>query len=292
MTVWSRQLDGTRWSGPTLVEGLTTTRGDAGDVEGMNGVNGLTCASPTRCFAWDEFDRLLTYDGSRWSTARYPALGGNQLNVSCGGPSFCLLDNTEGEFETFDGHSWSAAVRPSGTGRALGWMSCVASGVCFAIDGSDGIDRWAHGTWTASARSLDVPDEDDESGQLSAISCGGPDFCVAVDAQYDAWIYHGSWHQDPDVFWRSDGSASSASGGQGFGSISCTSAGRCLFVDVDGNAFVLDATWSGPYVDVNGAWRRSRTGVNSSRDLLNVVSCAPAARCLVEYGDQFFSYDY
>lgn len=134
MTVCSRLLDGARWSAPTVVENLRTSANGVNDTEGYNGVHGLTCASAEPCFAWDENDRLLTYDGKRWLAVPYPSLLRNG-HISCGDPRFCLIDDADGDVQVFEGRSWSRIIATNGKGYAIGWTSCVASGECFALNG-------------------------------------------------------------------------------------------------------------------------------------------------------------
>lgn len=160
--------------------------------------------------------------------------------------------------------------------------------------------------------SWSAPQQVDDNGGLSAVSCSSPSFCGAVSSASDAYIYaNGAWTSseligvgdvganltsiscpkdgycvatgDYDTYTYSHGAWTNGLFVQDdnyFTSISCASASDCVAVDNGGNAFTFNgSSWSAPdAIDPNNA--------------LTSVSCASASFCVaVALDGNVFTYD-
>ncbi len=141
-----------------------------------------------------------------WSQQKVPgsvAYGGVQLDaVSCISANACLAVGSShnpaaalGEGDTlserWDGSRWTIQATPapgavSGAGNSLADVSCVGSGVCFAVGSSSLSDGVENGTspllerWNGRGWSLVQKSSKNHVEALSGVSCVSAHACVAV----------------------------------------------------------------------------------------------------------------
>jgi hypothetical protein len=197
-------------------------------------------------------DEVVEWNGFGWADAQ--TLGGAQglQALACGTGAFCVAVDGVGDAYFYTG-SWSSAVNAWGGPSDI---SCVSFTFCMATIG--GTAEWNGQLWSQ-------PDDVDTSGQLDAVSCAGPSFCVAADTSGNILAWNGSSWSVPQPV---DPATSGAVGGNELTSVSCVGSTFCVAVDSGGRALTFDGTtWSKP-ADIDGT-----TG-------LVAVSCATTSFCL------------
>ena len=255
-TAQSVRLDGEVWSAPVPVE----------EVGHSEAPSVLTCVRTTWCATFDGLGRVLTYDGQRWSRpVQVDSVSAGISDISCASPDFCAVVDGDGDAAIFDGVHWSKPAPVADSG-GLAAVSCPSAGLCFAVDvESSEVFRYATGRWSISAElNLSTPQGGSEPNTLDAISCGSPDFCVALDDFGEAFTYDGKW---------SSGAYTFDTIADGEEALSCTARLTCVIVDDNNNAVV----------DENGSWSAPRH-LAARGTMLADVSCAPGARCVAVDG--------
>ncbi|HTX00768.1 MAG TPA: putative Ig domain-containing protein [Acidimicrobiales bacterium] len=157
------------------------------------------------------------------------AIGGVDA-VSCTSSAFCMVGGSGGNFETWNGTSWSAPTTLPG-GVSITALSCATSSDCIAGDSSGNV--WVTGdagaTWTTSSVS---------SYEITSESCvPSGAYCMAVDADGDAFVYSG------DFWWMAGWTSDSRiDGAVPIASVSCASSSFCVLLDSAGNYSVFDGS--------------------------------------------------
>lgn len=222
--------------------------------------------------------------------------------MSCGiGSTFCVAvddggNNSDGHALYFTGGKWSAPVKMDSDQYGPVSVSCIGAR-CVTVDGSAGANGGGSAlvfdthTWSAPTVV--------STSSLSAVSCGNPGFCVAVNQ--DGYVWNGSsWSSGTLLnggegydsiscpFYGSGGPVFCATVGHNGGaahylfgtwtydgqidstaltSVSCvnwTTTAVCLAVDSAGNVFAYNgASWSGP------------TSIDPNGQGLSSISCIP-----------------
>ena len=102
-----------------------------GQVEGGNGLDAVSCTSPTACTAVGS--QVYRWNGSRWSVQ--PTPGSNRLaGVSCTSNNACTAVGSA--LHTWNGDGWSVLPIPSparATDVTLSGVSCVSPDSCVAV---------------------------------------------------------------------------------------------------------------------------------------------------------------
>ena len=102
-----------------------------GDASGGNGLDAVSCTSPTACTAVGS--QVYRWNGSQWSVK--PTPGGDELNgVSCLSENDCTAVGSA--FYTWNGRGWSTATIPWPAHADPGTLvsvSCVSPGSCVAV---------------------------------------------------------------------------------------------------------------------------------------------------------------
>ena len=88
--------------------------------------------------AVDRTGQALSYDGTKWGTARLidpesVPLGGLSA-LSCSGPTFCVAVDPNGYYLTYDGSAWAPPDALDLFGGGLSSVSCPRPGACVAVD--------------------------------------------------------------------------------------------------------------------------------------------------------------
>jgi len=164
--VW--KWNGTTWAGPY------------GSTSG-NGWNRVECPAVDDCvMTGNPF--TARFNGSTVLATNDLLAEGNALACLPGSTAECWGGNHNGSWR-FDGSSWAGLVGliPSGN---LYPLACAPTGTFCAgggYQGSSGIWNYDGSTWTQNVGT--------NVGNVSAISCGSPSFCVAVTAvgQWRMW---------------------------------------------------------------------------------------------------------
>jgi hypothetical protein len=168
-----------RWNGRRWVI-------QASPPEVAAGLNAVSCASGTSCTAVG-LDAIEQWNGTSWTAAKLPSVGGNFFDVSCTSPTACMAVgpapayNAPPLVERWDGSTWTVQYPPS-SGGSLTSVSCSSSSACTAV-GSSGsgngmlLEAWNGTQW----RVQPTPNLDRGYGAfLSSVSCTSASACLAV----------------------------------------------------------------------------------------------------------------
>jgi hypothetical protein len=237
------------------------------EIDSVQALNGVSCASKSLCVAVDQAGQALVSADpaaySSWASPKTIDPGHVLTSVSCApNSSLCVAGDDEGRLlvSADSGGHWEP-LEVDGT-NAIGSVSCASTSLCVAVDesgnvlvsGTPGVP--AKSSW--SVRAID-PDA------LRAVSCAPGLPCVAVDDAGRALVSSdpaaGAWSTR-----QIDGSALLA--------VSCAAApaGVCVAVDEDDNVLV-----SGDPGASNATW--STTPIEA--EPLTGVSCSATGLCVL-----------
>jgi hypothetical protein len=222
----------------------------------------VSCSSPTFCMAIGNdqhagIERSWTFDGSTWSVGpSFTPKAGAPRDISCVSSDFCLVIGDHTWAWTYRSGAWevSASELNSGVFVEIPDVSCVSETFCAAGGGSlgtGGLWNFDGHTWT-----LSFPGH----GEVEALSCSAPGFCVAGDS--DAFLY-----AFDGVQW---GPAVNQGFTRGISGVSCVSATFCLAVDGVG----LEASTYG-----GSGWGKPEA--IHPKGTPNRVSCATPTFCVL-----------
>jgi hypothetical protein len=174
--------DGTAWS-------VMTSPSNAGTMT----LSSVSCASASSCFAVGGAD-VLHWNGSRWSIMKvsHPSGPAFLSAVSCPSVTSCFAVGSSGGLAGVSviahwaGTSWS--VMPSPESPPMDAVSCANPSNCLAVGSvftgvhsspTPVAERWDGSQWSviASPRRTGAPIQ-----VADAVSCSGPNACVAVGA--------------------------------------------------------------------------------------------------------------
>jgi hypothetical protein len=172
---YAARWDGTRWTDETAAVTGGAGAGWLYDVSCRGSACAVAGAGP------DDHVVVLTSTGGAWTAlpstpvyapAEFPTSPG-RVQLSCAAASFCGL-TAAGLWPTttvWDGARWSEAVASQTT--AFLDISCPTAGRCVAV----GVTTrgGARATWQAGGWTFERLDR-----RLAAVSCAGPDRCVAL----------------------------------------------------------------------------------------------------------------
>jgi hypothetical protein len=240
-----------RWNGSAW--SITASPNMTAGVSAFDGLNAVSCTSPTSCVAVGDYYYTATgeyqtlvesWNGLTWTIVSSP----NQSNtynlldgVSCTSSTSCVAvgsyqPNDQTLIESWNGSTWSIVASPNqGTESDLSAVSCTSSTRCVAVGRYSYssatqtlVESWNGSTWTVVA-------SPDHSGYntLSAVSCISSTSCVAVGWYY---INPPSPNQTLVETWNGTAWTIVASPNKGTqsndlnGGVSCTSSTRCVAV--------------------------------------------------------------
>jgi len=165
-----------------------------------------SCVSPHRCQAVGSYTDVAgvtvtlaeTWNGRTWGTESTPrkngAIASALSGVSCTAADICVavggyIDSTQAQLplaEIWDGVAWKALPIPNPAGSTSTFLSavactsprqCLAVGDMLVTNGPGTLaEEWNGTRW----RVLPMPNPNNRSGGLSAVSCPGRNACVAV----------------------------------------------------------------------------------------------------------------
>ena len=176
-------------------------------------LGGITCLSPTACFAvgiyqsnYTSGPRVMRWDGKSWSrvNVRDPNTFANEglSGISCASTIACVVvgfDNYGTVVEKWNGTSW-AKVAAGGSASHLDAVACPTATTCFAVGASaPGFRYWSdHATlveqWNGAGwKIVPTPDPTHSSpdyARLLGISCPSATSCFAVGGFGPGGISH------------------------------------------------------------------------------------------------------
>ena len=168
------QWNGTSWSSPVAVSN--------------HGIQGISCAGPSFCAAVDGEGYSFVFDGRQWSGTAGD--WGGIAALSCVGPGFCV--SVSGGISVFDGARWTAPDQ-LGTTSLFSGVSCASATFCMAVDTS-GQALLYDGSWSAPRQVEPPPSTASLSAAApTGVSCGAVGTCVFVDSAGNAGEVDGRW---------------------------------------------------------------------------------------------------
>ena len=245
------------------------------------------------------------WNGANWSIVASPnpsATVDNDLSdISCTSKSFCVavgqLSSNSVEqslIEQWNGSSWSVVASPGlaagVAGNELDGVSCVSSTFCQAVganfftsaDSSTLVDQW-NGTFWSTVSSPNVAGSDN---YLSAVSCSGVSFCMAVgESDVENVSQLNLAEQWNGTMWSvvPTPNANAAFGNtifnvDCFGPTSCVAGGYVNTIDNSDNTYATQMlNWNG------SAWALvnvPQPEATAQDDQVNGVSCVAGAMCV------------
>jgi len=203
---FAERWNGTKWS---IVASPNPASGR------YNRLSGVSCTSPSRCMAVGGYltpdARVPTlvelWNGTKWSILDSPnrefGLGGPLSAVSCPTARSCFVvgvDYVTENYQTvtmamhWNGTTWSTVTGNSSTAySALSGVSCVSTTNCTAVGYSRDrqsqsettlVQHWNGTKWSTVKSRNPGP----SFSQLSAVSCSGVFFCIAVGQYANASV--------------------------------------------------------------------------------------------------------
>jgi hypothetical protein len=285
-----------RWS-------VSQTPNPSGAVQAA--LTGVSCASPTACFAVGMTDRGVVerWNGTRWSGQPVAApLGASQvdlLGVSCSSPSACIAvgsyrNQAHDELtlaEHWDGTSWSILPTPNpATGSpqsliVLQAVSCTSPSACTAV-GNDGagtlVERWDGTSWSIQPSPNPVSSNSRyPEAELSGVSCSSPTACTAVgDYPVTAGQAATLVERWDGTSWSIDTTPTPAGATNSFlVSVSCTAPNACVAVGTFNDAGLT----SGPLAERwdGSSWSIQTTPnpAGATQAAFESVSCTSPTSC-------------
>jgi hypothetical protein len=291
-TILVEHWNGTRWS--------VMTPPDPADLADTAILSGVSCPTPTRCFAVGQYfdgsmHRPLVehLNGANWSAVTNPVLPYAPemflSGVSCLSATRCYAvgysapgppnkPSTNTLTERWNGTSWSALASPNPTGGTYSVLSGVSCqpGSCYAV-GTDGytlVEHWDSTKWSIAP----LPPAGSQS-QLGHVSCPSATSCYAVGGYFDGSINKTLVEHWDGTIW-SIITSPNASGAiySALNAVSCPSTTSCYAVGYSSDGSTdktLVERW-------NGTTWSIVTGPNKSGAIysaLSSVSCPSTTSC-------------
>lgn len=203
--------------------------------------------------------------------------------VSCANADACLAGGWSVDDRTdrfggpwavwWNGARWTLLAPPTPPGDAneqIADVDCVAANACVVVGG--GLAAWWNGhTWRLDP----IPAR--AGAGLTAVSCVGPDFCLAVGARDTA-------RGERPVTLRWDGRRwalkPSPAFGPGFGAVSCPAADRCFALSTSHTRPRGQVWQTDHWVDPGGSASLLPVPSNLGESAYQLLSCASVTRCL------------
>jgi hypothetical protein len=214
-------------------------------------VNGMSCPTPTVCYAVDSTGAILssTPPGG-WLKVDTDSTSG-LVAISCAKKQSCVAVDHSGNALTLANGAWSSpSIVDTGSGSFTG-LSCSNGAFCMAVDSSGA----AYADTSTGWQQFTV----DTVGSLTGVSCTSTKNCVAVDNGGGVYTYDGtSWS-----------AVSAIDVGHAFTAVSCSDKSFCVAIDRSGNAAVL----------TSGKWEVTSLGTAAA-----TVACPATGFCVATNG--------
>jgi len=261
------------------------TRADLPETPyGRDFFNSISCPTTTFCLAVTFGGSAEYYVGGHWrGHSKVTSTNSEGLNtVSCASPTFCLAGSTTDEAYVFDGHSWRGVGSPqpsaaeSQSGEILA-VSCVKTRVCYAgtgminpgtADGSGQVFEFSGDSWTPSSNVV--------VNAISAVSCDGPDTCIAGTNGSQYLTFSGFGWSDPNQLMVTNGTPDI----NDIVGASCSGfSGECYVLDSGGAVYSIDT--------IQSLSPKLTQVVPDAAILGPALSCAPSGPCFLVDGSLF-----
>jgi hypothetical protein len=146
----------------------------------------VSCATTSYCVAVNWNGKILTYDGTRWSTLSKVGPSG-LISVSCVSASFCLAVSDTGSSLVIHGDTWSHLTKIPSLAVAFAYsVSCASTKECVAIGLNGKAATWRDGSWSKAQTVF--------AGTFVAgvsVSCAATE-CLAVDSKDKSSLFRWS----------------------------------------------------------------------------------------------------
>ena len=159
-----------------------------------NALNGVTCASPSDCWAvggtynsntGSHQTLIERWNGSSWTIVTSPIASGGFSSVTCTLVSDCWAvgsyNTNTGVYPTliehWDGASWAIVTSPDA--GALQDVACTSVSECWAVSSTGLIDRWNGSSWGIATSP--------NAAGLSGVACASASECWAVGYGIERW---------------------------------------------------------------------------------------------------------
>ena len=218
------RFDGARWTGPTILAGLTPGPGTVS----------VSCASADLCVAAPTgSNAVATWNGQAWPAPTVLGGASGIEAVGCAPSGYCAAVDGEGNAFALGSDGWAAT---SGDWGSVSAISCVSASFCVSTSG--GISQWDGSAWT-------TPNTLGVTSAFAGVSCPTATFCLAVDGLGQALQWDGqSWSAPVRI------EPATVAGGSALTGVSCPTPSFCVAVDAAGGLLQWDgATWSRTEVD-------------------------------------------
>lgn len=179
--------NGKRWSPPQQVDpqgwSLSLVSRDVPQV---------SCPTDGFCVGVDQQNNAFFYVANSWQTASPVSATGGAPNmkfdnsISCSSASFCMATQNLGQLVAYDGTQWSLPVAADPSNYVVS-VSCASSSFCAAVDsllppGFNSDSGNGNGEVLAyNGIDWSAPQQVDEAGIVTALSCPSAQFCMVVD---------------------------------------------------------------------------------------------------------------
>jgi len=174
---WLAVYNGHSWSSQK-----TVSTGEMSDR-----VLDVSCATTSYCVAVNWNGKILTYDGSQWTTLSKVGPSG-LISVSCVSASFCLAVSDKGRSIVIHGDTWADLTNIPSLDAAFAYsVSCASTKECVAIGLNGHGAAWRDGSWS-QAHTVFV------GTFLSgvSVSCVVHQQCMAIDSKDKSSLYRWS----------------------------------------------------------------------------------------------------
>jgi hypothetical protein len=154
----------------------------------------LSCPRVTFCVAADQNQRVVQWDGKKWSTPSVLNAGKESIAASCTSERFCLaVSSNLHSAWTWDGQSWRPASSSGLTTSFFSlFVSCVSTTNCVATGTGGVAQRWSGRRWG----DVETLYPNTQKGEIQGLACSSAGFCEAVTDD-EHFIYLHDPHKPP-----------------------------------------------------------------------------------------------
>jgi hypothetical protein len=117
-------------------------------------ITSMSCTGPNFCVAADQDERVIQWNGKRWSPSLALSGGVESVTASCLSKRFCLaLASSSGSAWTWNGLSWrSTEVSDLTSLYGSPFVDCLSSSDCIAAMNNGTAQRWKGHSWSRVQR--------------------------------------------------------------------------------------------------------------------------------------------
>ena len=148
-------------------------------------ITSMSCTGPNFCVAADQDERVIQWNGKRWSPSLALSGGVESVTASCLSKRFCLaLASSSGSAWTWNGRSWrSTEVSNLTSLYGSPFVDCLSASDCIAAMNNGTAQRWKGHSWSRVQRLYS-----DKTDGIQRMACSSRGFCEAVTSG-DHFVY-------------------------------------------------------------------------------------------------------